>query len=123
MTHSEALINGNFDLGDPTGFDVDAWAETVREQSVDLKALQKSITNIEAVGDVHNGLVQALVDGSGRIRDLSIDPEAIEGNDAFEVSSLVMEAVQGAYGALDRILAAKFASETSDVNVDLPGNL
>ena len=79
-----------------------AAAQQMQEQ---LMSAQQALADAEVTGTAGGGLVRATVNGQGELLDLSIEPGAVDTDDAEEtartIADLVLAAVRDAYRAAE----------------------
>ena len=79
-----------------------AAAQQMQEQ---LMSAQQALADAEVTGTAGGGLVKATVNGQGELLDLSIEPTAVDTDDAAEtartIADLVLAAVRDAYRAAE----------------------
>ena len=79
-----------------------AAAQQMQEQ---LMSAQQALADAEVTGTAGGGLVRATVNGQGELLDLSIQPAAVDTDDAEEtartIADLVLAAVRDAYRAAE----------------------
>ena len=81
-----------------------AAAQQMQEQ---LMHAQQALADAEVTGTAGGGLVKATVNGQGELMDLSIEPAAVDPDDAEEtartIADLVLAAVRDAYRAAENL--------------------
>jgi DNA-binding YbaB/EbfC family protein len=81
-----------------------AAAQQMQEQ---LMHAQQALADAEVTGTAGGGLVKATVNGQGELMDLSIEPAAVDPDDAAEtartIADLVLAAVRDAYRAAENL--------------------
>ena len=108
-----------------------AAAQQMQEQ---LMNAQAALADAEVTGTAGGGLVKATVNGQGELMDLSIEPAAVDTDDAEEtartIADLVLAAVRDAYRsaeALQQQQMGPFAAAMSGAGMpgglNLPGGL
>ncbi|MFF1378433.1 YbaB/EbfC family nucleoid-associated protein [Streptomyces sp. NPDC058308] len=70
--------------------------QQAQKMQQDLAAAQEELARTEVEGQAGGGLVKATVNGSGELRDLVIDPKAVDPEDTETLADLVVAAVQAA---------------------------
>src|SRR4029077_14047637 len=109
-----------------------AAAQQMQEQ---LMNAQQALADAEVTGTAGGGLVKATVNGQGELLDLSIQPAAVDTDDAEEtartIADLVLAAVRDAYRAAEDLqqqqmgpfAAAMQGGGMPGGGLDLPGGL
>ncbi|NYI05581.1 YbaB/EbfC family nucleoid-associated protein [Allostreptomyces psammosilenae] len=81
--------------------------QQAQKMQQDLAAAQQRLAEAEVEGSAGGGLVKATVSGTGELKDLSIDPRAVDPEDTETLSDLILAAVRDANQA-----AVKLQEET-----------
>jgi nucleoid-associated protein EbfC len=108
-----------------------AAAQQMQEQ---LMNAQQALADAEVTGTAGGGLVKATVNGQGELMDLSIEPAAVDPDDAEEtartIADLVLAAVRDAYRAAEDLqqqqmgpFAAAMQGGGLPGGLNLPGGL
>src|SRR4051794_31340433 len=72
-----------------------------------LLAAQEELAAAEVTGSAGGGLVTAVVNGSGELRGLTIDPSVVDADDVETLQDLVVAAVRDANRAAQELAAEK----------------
>lgn len=70
--------------------------QQAQKMQQDFAAAQEELAATEVEGQSGGGLVRATVNGSGELRDLVIDPKAVDPEDTETLADLVLAAVHAA---------------------------
>jgi nucleoid-associated protein EbfC len=70
--------------------------QQAQKMQQDLARAQEELARTEVEGQAGGGLVKAVVTGSGELRNLVIDPKAVDPEDTETLADLVVAAVQAA---------------------------
>ncbi|MGR8009261.1 YbaB/EbfC family nucleoid-associated protein [Streptomyces hypolithicus] len=70
--------------------------QQAQKMQQDLAEAQEELARTEVEGQAGGGLVKAVVNGSGELRGLTIDPKAVDPEDTETLADLVVAAVQAA---------------------------
>jgi DNA-binding YbaB/EbfC family protein len=102
-----------------------AAAQQMQEQ---LMHAQQALADAEVTGTAGGGLVKATVNGQGELMDLSIEPAAVDPDDAEEtartIADLVLAAVRDAYRAAENLQQQQMGPFAAAVQGGgLPGGL
>ena len=102
-----------------------AAAQQMQEQ---LMHAQQALADAEVTGTAGGGLVKATVNGQGELMDLSIEPAAVDPDDAEEtartIADLVLAAVRDAYRAAENLQQQQMVPFAAAVQGGgLPGGL
>jgi nucleoid-associated protein EbfC len=91
----------------------------------DLLAAQEELASAEVSGSAGSGLVTAVVNGSGELRSLTIDPSVIDPDDVETLQDLIVAAVRDANRAAQELAAEKMGPVTGSMGglggLGLPG--
>lgn len=72
-----------------------------QQMQAQLQAAQKEILESTVTGDAGNGLVSIVMDGSGVVKEVTINPEVVDPEDVETLQDLVL----GAYNSAHKKLA------------------
>jgi DNA-binding YbaB/EbfC family protein len=102
-----------------------AAAQQMQEQ---LMNAQQALADAEVTGTAGGGLVKATVNGQGELMDLTIDPAAVDTDDAEEtartIADLVLAAVRDAYRSAEDLQQQQMGPFAAAVQGGgLPGGL
>jgi nucleoid-associated protein EbfC len=99
-----------------------AAAQQMQQQLMDA---QQQLADSTVSGTSGGGLVTATVNGQGELMDLSIDPAAVDTEDAEEsartIADLVLAAVRSAYQAAENLQQQKMGPFAAALNAGMPG--
>jgi DNA-binding protein YbaB len=86
----------------------------------EVDAACRSIEGLAAVGVAGDGLVTVVVEGTGRIRNLMIDPDFHEQYDAESVAAFVEAAVGDGHDRLASVIHESTTLPSVELEADLP---
>jgi nucleoid-associated protein EbfC len=92
-----------------------------QKMQAQLAAAQAELAEVEVTGSAGGGLVTATVTGSGELKALTIDPTAIDADDAETLQDLVVAAVRDANRAASELAEAKMAPLSGGAGIGIPG--
>ena len=99
-----------------------AAAQQMQEQ---LMSAQQALADAEVTGTAGGGLVKATVNGQGELLDLSIEPTAVDTDDAAEtartIADLVLAAVRDAYARAGDLQQEKMGPFANALGGGMPG--
>ena len=72
-----------------------------------LMTAQQELADAEVAGSAGGGLVSAVVNGTGELKSMSIDPKAVDPEDTETLSDMVVAAVRDANRAAQEMQAEK----------------
>ncbi|MFE0776734.1 YbaB/EbfC family nucleoid-associated protein [Streptomyces sp. NPDC056529] len=81
--------------------------QQAQKMQQDLARAQEELAATEVDGQAGGGLVRATVTGSGELRGLVIDPEAVDPEDTETLADLIVAAVQAANDNAQQLQQAK----------------
>ncbi|MFJ4872168.1 YbaB/EbfC family nucleoid-associated protein [Streptomyces sp. NPDC088757] len=81
--------------------------QQAQKMQQDLARAQEELAATEVDGQAGGGLVRATVTGSGELRGLVIDPEAVDLEDTETLADLIVAAVQAANDNAQQLQQAK----------------
>ena len=90
-----------------TGFDLDALMKQAQEMQAQMKQLQEDAAKETAEATAGGGMVTVVASASGELKELRIDPKAIEGADPEMLADLVIAASNEALRAARAKVEAK----------------
>ncbi|MBW8486990.1 YbaB/EbfC family nucleoid-associated protein [Actinomadura parmotrematis] len=97
-------------------------AQAMQEQ---LFAAQQELADTEVQGTAGGGLVTATVNGQGEVVGLTIDPKAVDADDAADtaetIADLVLAAIRDAGRAAQELQAAKMGPLAQGFGGGIPG--
>ncbi|MFH0243196.1 YbaB/EbfC family nucleoid-associated protein [Streptomyces sp. HK10] len=81
--------------------------QQAQKMQQDLAAAQQELADTDVEGSAGGGLVKATVSGSGELKGLVIDPEAVDPEDTETLADLVLAAVRDANAAAQELQQQK----------------
>ncbi|CAL9480841.1 Nucleoid-associated protein [Streptomyces sp. enrichment culture] len=81
--------------------------QQAQKMQQDLAAAQQELAETDVEGSAGGGLVKATVSGSGELKGLVIDPEAVDPEDTETLADLVLAAVRDANTAAQELQQQK----------------
>jgi DNA-binding YbaB/EbfC family protein len=95
-----------------------------QQMQADMQRAQASLAEAEVTGSAGSGLVTAVVNGSGDLLRLKIDPSVVDPADVETLEDLVIAAVHDARRAAEGVASSAMGSVTSGLDLSsfgLPG--
>jgi nucleoid-associated protein EbfC len=89
--------------------DVAGLLDKVRQQTDQVQRIQRSIESMQVKGNSRNSEVTVTVQGTGRLTEVSIDPETVRRYNARDLGDIVLEAVNDGLRKLAEASSARFA--------------
>jgi DNA-binding YbaB/EbfC family protein len=86
-----------------------------------LAVAQAELAETEISGSAGGGLVTAVLTGSGELRSLTIDPQAVDPDDVETLQDLIVAAVRDAARAVAEVAEAKIGPLSGGSGLGLPG--
>ncbi|GAB2740940.1 hypothetical protein GCM10027174_13030 [Salinifilum aidingensis] len=81
--------------------------QQAQEMQQKLMSAQQELADAEVTGSAGGGLVQAVVNGTGELQSMTIDPKAVDPEDTETLSDMVVAAVRDANRAAQEMQAEK----------------
>ncbi len=78
-----------------------------QQMQAQLQAAQKEILESTVTGDAGNGLVSVVMDGSGVVKEVTINPEVVDPEDVETLEDLVLGAYNSAHKKLGDLAEQK----------------
>ncbi|MGL5808761.1 MAG: YbaB/EbfC family nucleoid-associated protein [Nocardioides sp.] len=88
----------------PVPGDLQEVQRAIERQLSSVDDVCRELDELAAVGEAGGGLVTALIQGSGRVLELAIDPDFHEEYDAESVAALVLAAIDDGHERLARLV-------------------
>ena len=88
----------------------------VQEMQARMEALQEEMASSEFTASVGGGSVSVTVTGKGEVRDVTIDPKAVDTDDISILEDMIQLAVNNARAEAD----AEMAARMKDITGGLP---
>jgi len=105
-----------------SGFDMNALLRQAQEMQAEMERLQAEAANETAEASAGGGMVTVVASASGELKELRIDPRAIDPDDPEMLADLVLAAANEALRAAQAKVEAKMKSMLpSDLGGLLPG--
>ena len=94
------------------GFDVNSMMKQVQQMQAEMTEAQEKLKDEVVEASAGGGMVKARMSGDLRLLELSIDPEAIDPEDADMLSDMVLAAVNEAIRSAQELAASKMGGIT-----------
>ena len=91
-----------------TDVDVAGLLDQVRQQADEVQRIQRSVEALLVKGNSRNNEVTVSVTGTGRVTEITIDPETIRRYNARDLGDIVLEAVNDGLRKLGEASTARF---------------
>lgn len=95
----------------PGGMDMQALLQQAQQMQQQLVQAQQALDETEVEGTSGGGLVKVKLSGRGQVEDITIDPEAVDPDDAADtaetIADLVLAAIRDAETQVERIQQEK----------------
>jgi hypothetical protein len=100
--------------------------QQAQQMQQQLMAAQQELAEAEVNGTSGGGLVKATVSGAGELKNLTIDPKAVDPDDTETLADLVVAAVRDANAAAQKLTEEKMGPVTGGLGqmgggLGLPG--
>jgi len=110
--------------GGPGGFDMNALMKQAQQMQDEMMKAQEQLKDETVEASAGGGMVKVVMTGDLRMRELTIDPEAIDPEDAEMLSDMVQAAVNEAIRAAQELAGSKMGGITGGLGgLGGPGGL
>jgi DNA-binding YbaB/EbfC family protein len=104
----------------PGGFDVNALMKQAQKMQTDMLAAQETLKDEVVEASAGGGMVKVKVGGDLTLREIVIDPEAIDPEEAELLAEMVQAAVNEGFRAAQTVAESKMGGITGGLG-GLPG--
>jgi DNA-binding YbaB/EbfC family protein len=104
----------------PGGFDVNALMKQAQKMQSEMLQAQESLKDEVVEASAGGGMVKVKVGGDLTLREIAIDPEAIDPEEAELLAEMVQAAVNEGLRAAQELASSKMGGITGDLG-GLPG--
>lgn len=91
----------------PGQFDMQALLQQAQNMQQQMATAQQQLAETEVTGTAGNGLVEAVVTGSGELTNLKIDPKIVDPDDVETLQDLVIAAIKDANTKAQQLVEQK----------------
>jgi len=109
--------------GGPGGFDVNALMKQAQQMQNQMLEAQEKLKDETVEASAGGGMVKVVVGGDMTLREISIDPEAIDPEEAEMLEEMVKAAVDAGLRAAQEMASSKMGGITGDMGGGLGGML
>ena len=108
--------------GGPGGLDLNAMMRQVQQMQSEMAEAQETLKDEEVEASAGGGMVKVKMSGDLRLLDVTIDPEAIDPEDADVLQDMVLAAVNEAIRSAQELATNKMGGIAGGLGgLDLPG--
>jgi DNA-binding YbaB/EbfC family protein len=107
--------------GVPGGFDVNALMKQAQKMQSEMLQAQEQLKDEVVEASAGGGMVKVKMGGDLTLREISIDPDAIDPEEAELLSEMVQAAVNEALRAAQDLASSKMGGITGQLGGGLPG--
>jgi nucleoid-associated protein EbfC len=107
--------------GMPGGFDMNALMKQAQKMEADVLAAQETLKDEVVEASAGGGMVKVKVGGDLTLREIVIDPEAIDPEEAELLAEMVQAAVNEGFRAAQELASSKMDGITGQLGGGLPG--
>ena len=108
--------------GGPGGFDVNALMKQAQQMQQQMEQAQEQLKEETVEASAGGGMVKVTVGGDLTLREISIDPEAIDSEEAEMLAEMVQAAVNEGLRAAQELAGSKMGGITGGMGgMGLPG--
>ncbi len=98
--------------GGPGGFDVNALLKQAQQMQTEMVKAQEALADETVEASAGGGMVKVTMSGDLQLKQISIDPEAIDPDDAEMLADMVQAAVNEGIRAAQELAASKMGGIT-----------
>jgi nucleoid-associated protein EbfC len=109
--------------GGPGGFDVNALMKQAQQMQAQMLEAQEKLKDETVEASAGGGMVKVKMGGDLTLREIVIDPEAIDPEDAEMLQEMVQAAVNEGLRAAQELAGSKMGGITGDLGGGLGGML
>ena len=92
-----------------------------QQMQADMERAQQALADAEVTGTAGGGVVTAVVDGTGELQRVTIDPSVVDPDDVDTLGDLVVAAVRDAARAAKELAAEQLGAVTGGLSLDAFG--
>jgi nucleoid-associated protein EbfC len=107
--------------GGPGGFDMNALLKQAQQMQAQMAQAQEQLKNEVVEASAGGGMVKVVMSGDLALREIRIDPEAIDPEDAELLAEMVQAAVNEAIRAAQELANSKMGGITGGLGGGLGG--
>jgi DNA-binding YbaB/EbfC family protein len=105
----------------PGGFDVNALMKQAQKMQTEMMQAQEQLKDEVVEASAGGGMVKVKMGGDLTLREISIDPEAIDPEEAELLAEMVQAAVNEGLRAAQELASSKMGGITGQTGGGLPG--
>jgi nucleoid-associated protein EbfC len=109
--------------GGPGGFDVNALMKQAQQMQAEMLEAQEKLKDEVVEASAGGGMVKVKMGGDLTLREIVIDPEAIDPEEAEMLQEMVQAAVNEGLRAAQELASSKMGGITGDIGGGLGGML
>ena len=104
----------------PGGFDLNSLMKQAQQMQADMAEAQDKLKDESVEASAGGGMVKVKMSGDLQLKELTIDPEAVDPEDAEMLSDMVLAAVNEAIRAAQELASSKMGDITGGMG-GMPG--
>ena len=108
-------------MSTPGGMDINKMMQQVQQMQAEMTEAQEKLKDEVGDASAGGGMVKAKMSGDLRLLELTIDPQAIDPDDAELLQDMVLAAVNEAIRAAQELAASKMGGIAGAGGLGLPG--
>ena len=109
--------------GGPGGFDVNALMKQAQQMQAEMLEAQEKLKDEVVEASAGGGMVKVKMGGDLTLREIVIDPEAIDPEEAEMLQEMVQAAINEGLRAAQEVASSKMGGITGDIGGGLGGML
>jgi DNA-binding YbaB/EbfC family protein len=107
--------------GGPGGLDMNALLKQAQQMQADMAKAQEQLATEEVEASAGGGMVKVKMSGDLRLKEIVINPEAIDPEDAELLADMVLAAVNEAIRSAQELATSKMGGITGGLGLGGPG--
>jgi DNA-binding YbaB/EbfC family protein len=107
--------------GGPGGFDVNALMKQAQQMQAQMMEAQEKLKDETVEASAGGGMVKVTMGGDMTLREITIDPEAIDPEEAEMLAEMVQAAVNEGLRAAQELASSKMGGITGGLGGGMPG--
>jgi nucleoid-associated protein EbfC len=109
--------------GGPGGFDMNALLKQAQQMQAEMAKAQEQLADEVVEASAGGGMVKVTISGDLQLREISIDPEAVDPEDAEMLADMVQAAVNEGIRAAQELASSKLGGITGGLGGPAAGGL
>jgi len=107
--------------GGPGGFDVNSLLKQAQQMQAEMAKAQEQLAAEEVEASAGGGMVKVKISGDLKLKEIVIDPEAIDPDESELLAEMVLAAVNEAIRSAQELAGSKMGGITGGLGLGGPG--